>query len=66
MTGRMRRLQLSEGEIRVLLEQLEAADGGKRRPWNTERSEALQSARVKLEARRGRPRAEVEPGLGSP
>lgn len=66
MTGRMRRLQLSEAEVRVLLEQLEAADGGKRRPWNTERLEALASARAKLTARRGRTRPEVEPGFGSP
>jgi len=66
MSGRMRRLQLSEAEIGVLLEQLEAAAGGKQRPWNTERSEALQSARAKLEAHRGRARPEVEPGFGSP
>ena len=66
LTTRMRRLHLSEVEIRVLLEQLEVAQGGKFRPWNTERSEALRSARAKLEGRRGRARPEVEPGFGSP
>jgi len=65
VSGRVR-LQLTEAEIELLLELLETAAGGRVRPWSMERVAALASVRAKLQAKGGRSRREVEPGLGSP
>ncbi len=50
---RRRRVDLTEAEIAVLLEELEAAKGGRWRLWNSQRTEALASARAKLHGRQG-------------